>query len=137
MGGDEGVDPLRLGEAGDGDGAAVPDGDVGQRPRLFAVGDVVGDRRVEVVDVDAGRGLPEADQAVGSGNGSGFRRTVLTTLKMAVLAPIPSASVSRVASVNIGVRARRRAAWRTSRIRSNIGFPLTGCLRAGADLVHR
>ena len=44
-------------------------------------------------------------------------------LKIAVLAPIPRARVSNVATVNIGVRARRRAACRTSRIRSNIGFP--------------
>ena len=43
------------------------------------------------------------------------------TLKIAVLAPIPRARVSSVATVNIGVRARRRAACRTSRIRSNIG----------------
>ena len=32
----------------------------------------------------------------GSGYGSGFRMTPLTTLKIAVFAPIPSASVSTV-----------------------------------------
>ena len=58
-----------------------------------------------------------------SGNGSGFRSTLLTTLKMAVLAPIPSARVTSVASVKAGVRSRRRAAYRTSRIRSNMGNP--------------
>ena len=34
----------------------------------------------------------------GSGNGSGLRRTLLTMLKIAVLAPIPRASVINVAS---------------------------------------
>ena len=73
----------------------------------------------------------------GSGKGSGFSRTPLTTLKMAVLAPMPSASVTSVARVKAGVRSRRRAACRTSRIRSNMGESfLTGSLRAGDGLVH-
>ena len=59
------IEALGLGKAGDGDGAAVPERDVGQRPRLLAVREVVGERRVEVVDVDAWRRLPEAHQAVG------------------------------------------------------------------------
>jgi hypothetical protein len=46
----------------------------------------------------------------GSGNGSDLRRTPLTMVKMAVLAPMPRASVSTVAAANIGVRARRLAA---------------------------
>ena len=65
MGRAQRVEALGLGESGDGDGAAVPDRDVGQRPRLLPVRDVVGNRRVEVVDVDAGRRLPEAHQTVG------------------------------------------------------------------------
>jgi hypothetical protein len=47
----------------------------------------------------------------------------LMMLKMAVLAPIPKASVINVATVNIGVRVRRRPACRTSRITSNIEVP--------------
>jgi hypothetical protein len=46
-------------------------------------------------------------------------------LKIAVLAPIPRATVIKVATVNIGVRAKRRAACRTSRVRSNIEILLT------------
>ena len=65
VGRDQGIEALGLGKTGDGDGGAVPECDVGQRPRLLAVGDVVGERRVEVADVDAGRCLPEAHQAVG------------------------------------------------------------------------
>ena len=73
----------------------------------------------------------------GSGNGSGFSSTLSTTLKMAVLAPIPSASVTSVASVKAGVRSRRRAACRTSRIRSNMAESfLTRTLRTGHGLVH-
>jgi hypothetical protein len=37
------------------------------------------------------------------GKGSGRRSTVLTTLKMAVVAPIPKASASTVTSVNPGL----------------------------------
>ncbi len=38
----------------------------------------------------------------GSGYGSGLKSTASMTLKIAVLAPIPSASVSTVTSVNAG-----------------------------------
>src|SRR5215475_6616767 len=43
------------------------------------------------------------------------------TLKMAVVAPIPSPSVISAASVNPGVRARRRSAYFKSRIEFVIG----------------
>ena len=43
-----------------------------------------------------------ATSSSGAGNGSGFKRTALTTLKMAVFAPIPSASVSTATSVKPG-----------------------------------
>src|SRR5262245_50070343 len=43
------------------------------------------------------------------------------TLKIAVFAPIPSPSVISAASVNPGVRARRRSAYFKSRIESIIG----------------
>ena len=46
----------------------------------------------------------------GSGYGSGLRMTALTTLKMAVFAPIPSASVSMVTSVYAGLLRRCRTA---------------------------
>ena len=54
----------------------------------------------------------------GSGNGKALSSTLLITLKMAVLAPIPNASVTTVASVKRGVRARRRNVCFKSRIMS-------------------
>jgi hypothetical protein len=45
-----------------------------------------------------------------SGYGSGRSNTALTTLKTAVVAPIPSASVTTAAVANPGLRARPRAA---------------------------
>jgi hypothetical protein len=44
-----------------------------------------------------------------SGSGSGWSRTALTTLKIAVLAPMPSASVSIATSVNAGAFSSMRA----------------------------
>ena len=46
----------------------------------------------------------------GSGNGSGRRRTALTTEKIAVFAPTPSASVMTAAAVKPGRFASARAA---------------------------
>src|SRR5580658_477434 len=46
--------------------------------------------------------------------GSGCSRTALTTLNIAVVAPIPSASVRITTVVNPGVRAKVRAAYATS-----------------------
>jgi hypothetical protein len=43
-------------------------------------------------------------------NGSGRSSTPCTTLKIAVLAPMPRASVISATAVNPGVRASRRAA---------------------------
>jgi hypothetical protein len=63
----------------------------------------------------------------GSANGSGLSRTVLTTVKIAVLAPIPRASVINVANVNTGVRTRRRTACRRSRIESVIEISSVTC----------
>ncbi|MEO7275519.1 MAG: DUF72 domain-containing protein [Vicinamibacterales bacterium] len=55
---------------------------------------------------------------------------------MAVLAPMPKASVTSVARVKAGVRRSRRPACRTSRITSNIQSPsLTGTLRISARIV--
>jgi hypothetical protein len=45
----------------------------------------------------------------GSGKGSGRSRTALTTLKMAVVAPMPSASVTAATAVKPGERRSRRA----------------------------
>ena len=50
-----------------------------------------------------------------SGYGSGFSNTRCTTVKIVAFAPIASASVSTVASVNAELRISRRAAWRISR----------------------
>jgi hypothetical protein len=46
----------------------------------------------------------------GSGYGSGRSTTALTTLKMAVVAPMPSASVRIAVSANEGWRRRLRTA---------------------------
>ena len=44
-----------------------------------------------------------ATRRSGSAYGRGFNSTPLTTLKMALLAPIPRASVSTATSVNAGL----------------------------------
>src|SRR3989454_12001952 len=56
----------------------------------------------------------------GSLNGSGRRRTALTTLKIAVFAPMPSASVSTATAVKPGFFSN----WRKANLRSFI----TQCL---------
>jgi hypothetical protein len=48
------------------------------------------------------------------GYGSGLRSTLLTTLKTAVLAPIPIASVNRAITVNVGLRRNNRSPCRMS-----------------------
>src|SRR5262249_38146798 len=50
----------------------------------------------------------------GSRYGGGSRRTTLTTVKMALVPPMPSASVSAQAAVKPGALAIRRSAKRTS-----------------------
>jgi hypothetical protein len=47
----------------------------------------------------------------GRGKGNGRRMTVSTTLKMAVFAPIPSASVIAATTVKAGDLANMRAAY--------------------------
>ncbi len=58
----------------------------------------------------------------GSWKGSGFNSTPRTTLKMAVLAPMPSASVSTATEANSGVRRRRRITASESGHREVIRF---------------
>ena len=48
------------------------------------------------------------------GNGNGCSTTALTTLKMAVVAPMPSASVSRATAVKLGCCRSNRSAYRRS-----------------------
>jgi hypothetical protein len=50
----------------------------------------------------------------GCGYGKGLRRTASTTLKIAALAPTPSARVTSAAMVNDGVRRSDQIAYRTS-----------------------
>src|SRR4249919_3581418 len=50
----------------------------------------------------------------GCANGSGANSTLRTTEKMAVLAPIPSASVRTATAVNPGARISSRRAYRAS-----------------------
>jgi len=53
-----------------------------------------GDGEVDVLATDADSALANVDEAISSAFTSGRRRTPRTKLKMAALAPIPSASVS-------------------------------------------
>src|SRR3954447_12800347 len=48
-----------------------------------------------------------------SGNGSGRSRTALTTLKMAVFAPMPRVSTASAETVKPGLFRRTRRAWRS------------------------
>ncbi len=48
----------------------------------------------------------------GCGYGSGFSSTPSMTLKIAALAPIPSARVITAMALNTGARPRRRSTWR-------------------------
>ena len=57
---------------------------------------------------------PRATSLPGSANGSGLSSTPSTIEKIAVVAPMPKASVSTAVSVNPGERASLLAAWRTS-----------------------
>jgi hypothetical protein len=59
-----------------------------------------------------GNGLFSATRTtrLGSRNGSGRSRTALTTLKIAVLAPMPRAKVRMAMRLNVGLFARRRKA---------------------------
>jgi hypothetical protein len=52
---------------------------------------------------------PTCTSRSGAANGSGRTSTVLTTLKIAVLAPIASATVSTTAALNTGERRSVRA----------------------------
>src|ERR687891_301122 len=54
----------------------------------------------------------------GEGKGSGFNNTALTTLKMAVFAPIPSPSVRIATNVNPG----DLRSWRKANLRSFMSF---------------
>ena len=67
----------------------------------------------------------------GSSNGSGLSRTPRTTLKMAVLAPMPSASVKMAISVNMGARRRRRATRRGVAVIGSIYGPRRRPVRYG------
>ena len=55
--------------------------------------------------------IPTSDSDCGYGRG--LSSTPFTTLKIAVLAPMPSASVTTAIPVNIGARfSRRKTCWR-------------------------
>lgn len=58
--------------------------------------------------------LPMWTSLSGWGNGNGRSMTALMTLKMAVFAPMPSASVNSATAVNPGLRASMRMPYFTS-----------------------
>jgi hypothetical protein len=59
-------------------------------------------------------GLEECDKRIGIGNGNGRSNTALTTLKMAVLAPIPSASAIVATMLTLGDLSSMRSPNRMS-----------------------
>ena len=66
------VEPLYLFglvDAGDAVGVALVHGDVLEALALLAIDEIVRGRHVEVFDLDAGGGVPDADEAVGLGIG--------------------------------------------------------------------
>src|SRR4051812_21325405 len=54
------IDPLGVGELGDSEGPAIPDGDVGECPGVLAISHVVGNGGAQILDIDTGRRLPDA-----------------------------------------------------------------------------
>src|SRR5437660_12691305 len=63
------------------------------------------------IDVTPGATCQTPTNSWGCGYGSGLIRTPLTTLKIAVFAPMPNAKVTNATVVNIGDHARRRKMW--------------------------
>jgi hypothetical protein len=60
----KGVDLFRLGAASDANGIAIVNTDVLKGAILFAIDEVIGGSDVEILDVDAGGGEPDADKLV-------------------------------------------------------------------------
>ena len=84
--------------------------------------------------------LPIATSRFGDGNGSGFNNTALTTLKIAVFAPIPSARVSTATRVNPGdLRSWRKASFKHSfhSVRSASIGSTREALHAGITQAHK
>ena len=76
---------------------------IGSRPDV----DVLPGRRPVLRDVDAGRPQPQHREPSGVGYGSGFSSSALTTLKIAVLAPMPMASEATMTSVRPAASSQR------------------------------
>ena len=77
MGGEQAGDFLRLGKAGDAGGAVVPHGNVFERAVFLAVDEVQRGGHVEVLDIDARRGVPHGDQALGMRIGQRLQQDAL------------------------------------------------------------
>src|SRR5215470_20199700 len=67
--------------------------------------------------------IQTAASSSGCGYGKGFRRIPLTTLKIAVFAPIPTANVRRATAVNRGARPRLRRTCQSWTLTHAIGSP--------------
>jgi hypothetical protein len=83
-------------------GAFLVAGDSGERLGLALIGEDVGSRHGKGSWAELGDLVLDRDEAVGSANGNGLSNTPFTTLNMAVVAPIPSASVSTAMMVKDG-----------------------------------
>ena len=69
--------------------------------------------------------FPRRYNSAGFATGSDFNKTACTKVKIEVVAPMPSASVRIVVTVNAGAIRSRRSAWRVSSINvSRSGNPL-------------
>src|ERR1019366_3547058 len=110
------ADLLRLSAAGEIESLVARDAAALKAGLLFTPlpvdGDVDGQRRVGFEEFRSP--LRKGHELLGWGKSGGWRRTPLTREKMAVLAPIPTASERTIMRAKTRSRSRPRMAWRIS-----------------------
>ncbi len=93
-------------------------GEGGKSLRLIAKIDIIGDRLVFFFHVVVRNARPNCDELICFGKGSGCSKTASITLKMALFAPIPSASVK----IAIAVKPGALTSMRSENLRSCISL---------------